>query len=148
VIQWVVQRKFFHPSQESISFVSLIGWGIIFLKGKDVLWLGEWTVGWWVDRAVTCCVHERLPSAVSLCRHSRARPWVVDGGDVLQIWTAVANVLDKQSRLADKGWSFRWWLSWGLTTPLHKKQLVTKCYKRPRFIWFRIGISCGSLWTR
>jgi len=34
------------------------------------------------------------------------RPQVVDGGEDLQIWKASANVLNKQSRTADKGQSF------------------------------------------
>jgi hypothetical protein len=34
-----------------------------------------------------------------------ARPQVADGGDGLQIWRVAANILNKQSRTADKGWS-------------------------------------------
>jgi hypothetical protein len=34
-----------------------------------------------------------------------ARPQVADGGDALQIWRVAANILNKQSRTADKGWS-------------------------------------------
>jgi hypothetical protein len=34
-----------------------------------------------------------------------ARPQVADGGDGLQIWWVAANILNKQSRTADKGWS-------------------------------------------
>jgi hypothetical protein len=30
---------------------------------------------------------------------------VADGGDALNFWRAAANVLNKQSRTADKGWS-------------------------------------------
>jgi hypothetical protein len=33
-----------------------------------------------------------------------ARPQVADGGDGLQIWREAANILNKQSRTADKGW--------------------------------------------
>jgi hypothetical protein len=33
------------------------------------------------------------------------RPQVADGGDGLQIWRVPANILNKQSRTADKGWS-------------------------------------------
>jgi len=36
-------------------------------------------------------------------RHVMARPRVADGGDGLQIWTVAANILNKQSRTADKG---------------------------------------------
>jgi hypothetical protein len=34
-----------------------------------------------------------------------ARPQVADGEDGLQIWRVAANVLNKQSRTVDKGWS-------------------------------------------
>jgi hypothetical protein len=34
-----------------------------------------------------------------------ARSQVADGGDALQIWRVAANILNKQSRTADKGWS-------------------------------------------
>jgi hypothetical protein len=33
-----------------------------------------------------------------------APPQVVDGGDGLQIWRVAANILNKQSRTADRGW--------------------------------------------
>jgi hypothetical protein len=39
------------------------------------------------------------------CHHGMARPQVADGGDCLQIWRITANILNKQSRTADKGWS-------------------------------------------
>jgi hypothetical protein len=39
------------------------------------------------------------------CHHSMARPQVADGGDGLQIWRVAANILNKQSWTADKGWS-------------------------------------------
>jgi hypothetical protein len=39
------------------------------------------------------------------CHHGMARPQVADGGDALQLWREAANILNKQSRTADKGWS-------------------------------------------
>jgi hypothetical protein len=39
------------------------------------------------------------------CHHGMARPQVADGGDFLQVWRLAANMLNKQSRTADKGWS-------------------------------------------
>jgi hypothetical protein len=39
------------------------------------------------------------------CRHGMACPQVADGGDGLQIWKVAGNILNKQSRTADKGWS-------------------------------------------
>jgi hypothetical protein len=34
-----------------------------------------------------------------------ARPKVADEGDALQVWKVAANILNKKSRTADKGWS-------------------------------------------
>jgi hypothetical protein len=39
------------------------------------------------------------------CHYGMARPQVADGGDGLQIRRVAANILNKQSRTADKGWS-------------------------------------------
>jgi hypothetical protein len=39
------------------------------------------------------------------CHHDMARPHVADGGDGLQILRVAANILNKQSRTADKVWS-------------------------------------------
>jgi hypothetical protein len=39
------------------------------------------------------------------CHHGMARPQVADGGDALQVWRETANILNKQSLTADKGWS-------------------------------------------
>jgi hypothetical protein len=38
------------------------------------------------------------------CHHGMARPQVADGGNTLQVWRVAANILNKQSRTADKGW--------------------------------------------
>jgi hypothetical protein len=38
-------------------------------------------------------------------QHGMARPQVADGGDGLRIWRVAANILNMQSRIADKGWS-------------------------------------------
>jgi hypothetical protein len=34
-----------------------------------------------------------------------ARPWEADGGDGINIWRIVANILNEQLRIADKGLS-------------------------------------------
>jgi hypothetical protein len=60
------------------------------------------------------------------CHHSMARPQVADGGNTLQVWRVAANILNKQSRAADKGWSSSLGLGVGLTTPHRKKQA---CYE-------------------
>jgi hypothetical protein len=61
-----------------------------------------------------------------------ARPQVADGGDGLQIWRVAANILNKQSRTADKRWSSSLGLVVGLTTPHRKNKFVTKDHKKPR----------------
>jgi hypothetical protein len=38
--------------------------------------------------------------------HGVACPQFADGGDGLQIWRLAANILNKQSRTTDKGWSY------------------------------------------
>jgi hypothetical protein len=40
------------------------------------------------------------------CHHVMARPQVADGGDIFQFWRVVANILNKQSRTADKMWFY------------------------------------------
>jgi hypothetical protein len=40
-----------------------------------------------------------------LCHQGIASPQVADGGDCLQVWRVAANILNKQSQKADKGWS-------------------------------------------
>jgi len=42
------------------------------------------------------------------------RPRIADGGDCLQLWRVVANLLNKQSRTVDKGWSSSVTQSFGL----------------------------------
>jgi hypothetical protein len=46
-----------------------------------------------------------------------ARPQVAGGGEDLQIWRVAVNILNEQSRIANKGWSSRL----GLTTLTVKK---------------------------
>jgi hypothetical protein len=61
------------------------------------------------------------------CHHGRARTQVAVG-DGLQIRGVAANIFNKQSRLADKGWSS----SLGLTSPHCTNKLLTKCHKECR----------------
>jgi hypothetical protein len=60
------------------------------------------------------------------CHHGKARPPVADGGESLQIWRVAANILNKQSRTADKGWSSSLGVGVGLTTP-HCTEVI--CYE-------------------
>jgi hypothetical protein len=46
------------------------------------------------------------------CHHGMARPQVADGEDALQVCRVVANILNKQWRIADKGWSSSWGGGW------------------------------------
>jgi hypothetical protein len=46
----------------------------------------------------------KLPGWVPY-HHGMARPQVADGGDALRVWREAANILNKQSRTADKRWS-------------------------------------------
>jgi hypothetical protein len=39
------------------------------------------------------------------CHHDMVRPQVADGQNGLQIWRVAANILNKQSQTADRGWS-------------------------------------------
>jgi hypothetical protein len=39
------------------------------------------------------------------CHHGMVRPQVADGGDSLQISRVDTNILNKQSRTANRGWS-------------------------------------------
>jgi hypothetical protein len=67
------------------------------------------------------------------CHYGMARLRVADGGDGLQMWRVVANILTKQLWIANKGWttSFRGW-AWGEQTLTVKNSLVTKFHKEPR----------------
>jgi hypothetical protein len=67
------------------------------------------------------------------CHHGMARPQVADGGDSLQFWRLAENILNKQSRTADKGVAFQlggW--AWGTQILTVKNKLVTKDHKKPR----------------
>jgi hypothetical protein len=55
------------------------------------------------------------------CHYGMARPQVADGGDALQFWRVAANILNKQSRTAAKGWSSSLGFGRGLTTPHRNK---------------------------
>jgi hypothetical protein len=59
------------------------------------------------------------------CHHGMARPQIADGGNGFEIWRVAANILNKQSRTADKGWSSCLGVECFLTTP-HRKTF--SCY--------------------
>jgi hypothetical protein len=55
---------------------------------------------------------------------------VADRGDGLQIWTVAANILNKQSRTADRGWPSSVELGGGLTTPTVKNYTSCEVFTR------------------
>jgi hypothetical protein len=84
------------------------------------------------------------------CHHGMARPRVADRGDGLQIWRVAANILNKQSRTADSGWSSSLvGLGGGLTTLPHRTQYLlrntTHSLGTGRIIWLRTGTGGGLL---
>jgi hypothetical protein len=52
------------------------------------------------------------------CHHGMVCPQVADGGDGLQKWRAATNILIKQWRAADKGWSHSMGVGRGATNSL------------------------------
>jgi hypothetical protein len=60
------------------------------------------------------------------CHHGMVRPRVADRGDGLQIWRVAANILNKQSRTADSGWSSSLGVGRGLTTLRRKTQYLLR----------------------
>jgi hypothetical protein len=73
------------------------------------------------------------------CHHYMARLQVVDGGDGLQIWRVALNILNGQSRTADKAWSNLGVERGANISPL-KEQLSTKCYTR-----LLLTLSCSRM---
>jgi hypothetical protein len=66
------------------------------------------------------------------CHHDMACPQVADGGDGLQIWKVAANILNKQSWTADKGWSSSFGVGREANNSPYKYKFVTKCQKGPQ----------------
>jgi hypothetical protein len=70
------------------------------------------------------------------------RPWVADGGDGLQMWRVAANILNKQPRIADKGWSFCLEVERRANNFSHKNNLlrnVTQGFEAERIRWNELG---------
>jgi hypothetical protein len=62
-----------------------------------------------------------LVSSLYFYHHGMARPQVADGGDALKLWRKAANILNKQSRTADKGWSSSLGVGCGANNSSRKK---------------------------
>jgi hypothetical protein len=60
------------------------------------------------------------------CHHGMARPRLADTGYGLEIWRVAANILNKQSRTADSGWSSSLGVGRGLTTLPHKTHYLLR----------------------
>jgi hypothetical protein len=56
------------------------------------------------------------------CHHDMAHPHVAGRGDGLQIWKVAVNILNKQSRTADRGWPSSLGIGRGANNP-HRKTL-------------------------
>jgi hypothetical protein len=54
------------------------------------------------------------------CHQNMARPHIMSGKHGLDLWTAAANIINKQSRTAEKGSPPPWWLSKGTISPYRK----------------------------
>jgi hypothetical protein len=78
-----------------------------------------------------------------------ACPQVADIGDVLQIWRVAANILNKQSRTADRGWPSTLWAGRGANNPHTKKLYVlSSTYNRlgnGRILWHDLS---SEKWIR
>jgi hypothetical protein len=59
-----------------------------------------------------------------------AHTQVADEGDSLQMWVA-ADILNKQSQAAEKGWFFSLRIGCGVNISLPQKNCVIKCHTRP-----------------
>jgi hypothetical protein len=75
-----------------------------------------------------------------------ARPQVAVGADGLQIWKVAANILNKQSRTANKGWSSSLGVGRGAFKVLTLKiYLVTNIHMKPgKLKNFLGGCTVGS----
>jgi hypothetical protein len=59
-----------------------------------------------------------------------AHPQVVDRGNGLQMWRVAANILNKQSRTADRGWPSSSGFGGGLTTLHRQKTMCCEIFTR------------------
>jgi hypothetical protein len=62
------------------------------------------------------------------CHHGMARHRVADTGVGLQIWRVAANILNKQSRTADRGWPSSLGVGRGAKNPPPVKHLLRSMY--------------------
>ena len=60
------------------------------------------------------------------CHFGMARPEVANGETTSSIWGIAANIFNKQSRKADKGWSSRLGVGLAANSSLPKKQALLR----------------------
>jgi len=85
------------------------------------------------------------------CHHGIARPQVADGREGLQIQRVAENILNKQSRTVDKGWSSSLKVGCGATQPLIVKKKLRNVSKRlgsGLILWHDLSNGKGhEIWT-
>lgn len=93
-------------------------------------------------RRIHLYVYKCEPCEVGPCYHSMAHSPVVGGGNDLQMWRVSADILNKQSRTTDKGWSSNLRDKRKLTT-LHCEnrlmQNVAQGIRNGRIVWKDLG---------
>jgi hypothetical protein len=119
----------------------------------------------WTERTETIS-HKRIKLTSESCNHVKwipyyngmARPQVVDGGGGLKIWRIAANILNRQSRTDDRGWSSSLGVGREANNP-HRKttNVLRNVLKRPepgRILWQNDHLKdqgadgwMGSKWT-
>jgi hypothetical protein len=79
---------------------------------------GHWSPISYINTFLALELHQTISMAVTWlsgsitfvrwlpCHHGMGRPQITDGGDALQTWRVAANILNKQCRTTEKGWSF------------------------------------------
>jgi hypothetical protein len=81
-----------------------------------------------------------------------ARTQVADRGDGLQIWSVAANILNKQSLTADRGWPSSLGVVQRANNPHRKTQFLLRNNKHSlgpgRIVWLRIRTVDELLWIR
>jgi hypothetical protein len=70
------------------------------------------------------------------CHHSMLCPQVANGEDSIQIWRVDANILNKQSQTANKGWSYSLGVGRAAKNVSLFKKFITKCTQGLRLRFF------------
>jgi hypothetical protein len=110
----------------------------------------------WFYCLTVCLIHVKWVP----CHHGMARHQVTNGGDGLQIWRVATNILNKQSRTADRGWSSSLGVGRGAKTHHRKKSNLLRNISQSlgpgRILWqndlgtekWIAGVWSGFNWLR